>query len=144
MSPESTFVCFLTFSILSICAATPKEELKIEVTKESDDCIGRARNGDYLSIHYTGRLSDGVIFATSLPNQDPQAPYYPGPYRFTLGRKQVIQGYEIGMQGMCVGEHRRFTMPPHLGKTCLCVNDILYKYVSLFENLQSIFYFYYL
>ena len=116
MSLNYSPMFFLTASILCICVAIAKEELKIEVIKPSKNCFGRAQNGDYLSIHYTGRLANGVKFATSLPNQDPDVPYYPGPYRFTLGKKQVIQGYEIGMKGMCIGEHRRFTMPPHLGK----------------------------
>ena len=121
MTSKSALVCLLNLYLLGIYVVISKNDLKIEVTQKSKNCIGRAQNGDYLSIHYTGRLSSGVIFATSRPNQDPQVPYYPGPYRFTLGKRQVIQGYEIGMQGMCVGEHRRFTMPPHLGKNCCCI-----------------------
>lgn len=99
------------------------EELKVEVTKPAKYCPGRARNGDFLTIHYTGRFaSNGKIFDSSRQKLKP--------YTFTLGRREVIQGYEIGMQKMCLGEHRKFTVPPHLGKnwanySCIALANIL-------------------
>ena len=60
----------------------------------------QATNGDNLSVHYTGRLSDGEgpIFDTSLKKRIP--------FNFQLGVGQVIQGYEKGVPGMCKGETR--------------------------------------
>ena len=36
-------------------------------------------------------------------------------FRFGLGRNQVIQGWDDGVQGMKVGGRRRLTIPPHMG-----------------------------
>ena len=101
---------FLLFLYATCSIVKAKEGLKVEVTKRPPKhCAGRARDGDFLTIHYTGRFaSNGKIFDSSRQKSTP--------YKFILGKKEVIEGYEIGMQKMCIGEQRRFTMPPHLGK----------------------------
>lgn len=102
------YLVFFLFLYATCSIVKAEEDLKVEVTKRApENCIGRARDGDYLTIHYTGRFaSNGKIFDSSRQKSVP--------YNFILGRKEVIQGYEIGMQKMCIGEHRKFTMPPHL------------------------------
>ena len=78
--------------------------------KPPEDCDKKAQNDDYMSVHYTGRLAtNGVKFASSHDTSRP--------YTFILGRREVIQGYEVGMQGMCVGEKRRFTVPSDMGES---------------------------
>ena len=37
------------------------------------------------------------------------------PFRFTVGAKQVIEGWDQGLMGMKVGEKRKLTIPPKLG-----------------------------
>ena len=66
-----------------------------------------ARDGDTLSVHYTGTLTDGTKFDSS---RDRGAPF-----PVTLGQRRVIAGWEQGLQGMKVGETRRLTIPPELG-----------------------------
>lgn len=101
------FLCLFTYHHL----AKAEEQVKIEVTeKPSDDkCERTTTDGDTLSIHYTGRLAkSGKVFDSSRDRNEP--------FEFTLGKGMVIQGYEIGLKDMCVGERRKLTIPPHLGK----------------------------
>ncbi|XP_041362166.1 FK506-binding protein 2-like isoform X2 [Gigantopelta aegis] len=72
-----------------------------------EDCGTKASAGDQVALHYTGTLESGVVFDSSIQkNRDPIA--------FTLGEHTVIKGWEEGIEGMCVGEKRKLTIPPHL------------------------------
>ncbi len=80
-------------------------ELKIEVLKEGTG--KEAENGDNVSVHYTGTLKDGTKFDSSLDRGTP--------FVFVLGIGQVIQGWDLGVLGMKIGEQRKLTIPPELG-----------------------------
>ncbi len=62
--------------------------------------------GLVVSVHYTGWLTDGTKFDSSLDRGRP--------YRFQLGAGQVIRGWEEGVRGMRVGGKRKLTIPPDL------------------------------
>ncbi|KAI9262130.1 hypothetical protein BDA99DRAFT_438821, partial [Phascolomyces articulosus] len=65
------------------------------------------KNSDLLSMHYTGTLFDtGAKFDSSVDRNQP--------LEFTLGKGQVIQGWDQGLKNMCVGEKRRLVIPPEL------------------------------
>ena len=66
-----------------------------------------AVNGKTVSVHYTGTLMDGKKFDSSLDRGQP--------FKFELGKGQVIQGWEKGIVGMKVGGKRKLTIPPELG-----------------------------
>lgn len=66
-----------------------------------------AEAGQFVSVHYTGWLTDGKKFDSSKDRNDP--------FRFGLGRRQVIAGWDEGVQGMKVGGTRKLTIPPALG-----------------------------
>jgi hypothetical protein len=66
-----------------------------------------AKNGDTVSVLYTGKLQDGTEF-------DSSAKHGGEPIDFILGRKMVIPGWEEGVAGMQVGEKRVLTIPPAL------------------------------
>ena len=69
---------------------------------------GRAASrGDTVEVHYTGWLTDGSKFDSSLDKG--------APFRFQLGRRQVIQGWDEGVAGMREGGVRKLTVPPELG-----------------------------
>lgn len=78
------------------------EELKMTITKSGTGDIV-SKDGDVLSVHYTGYLEDGKKFDSSVDRGTP--------FEFTLGIGQVIQGWEIGMKGMKVGEVRKIVIP---------------------------------
>ncbi|OZA30834.1 MAG: peptidylprolyl isomerase [Hydrogenophilales bacterium 17-61-9] len=66
-----------------------------------------ATAGQSVSVHYTGWLTDGTKFDSSVDRNDP--------FEFNLGRGQVIAGWDQGVAGMQVGGKRKLTIPPALG-----------------------------
>ncbi len=54
-----------------------------------------AKSGDFVHIHYTGKLEDGSVFDTS-EGRDPLT--------FELGKGMVIPGFEKAVTGMTEGE----------------------------------------
>ena len=63
--------------------------------------------GQKVSVHYTGWLTDGTKFDSSLDRNSP--------FSFSLGAGHVIGGWDEGVQGMQVGGKRKLTIPPQLG-----------------------------
>ena len=66
-----------------------------------------AAAGQFVSVHYTGWLTDGTKFDSSKDRNEP--------FDFPLGRRNVIAGWDEGVQGMRVGGVRKLTIPPQLG-----------------------------
>ena len=66
-----------------------------------------ASAGQRVSVHYTGWLADGRKFDSSKDRDEP--------FVFGLGQRQVIAGWDEGVQGMRVGGVRKLTIPPNLG-----------------------------
>ncbi|BGP41925.1 Peptidyl-prolyl cis-trans isomerase fpr2 [Rhodotorula kratochvilovae] len=90
-------------------AASPADlaDLKIDVTHKATPCYLKSKAGDKLAMHYDGRLADGKEFDSSRKRGSP--------FVFTVGRGQVIKGWDNGLLDMCPGEKRTLTIPPHLG-----------------------------
>lgn len=63
--------------------------------------------GQYVTVHYTGWLTDGTKFDSSKDRDDP--------FQFHLGQRHVISGWDEGVQGMKVGGVRKLTIPSELG-----------------------------
>lgn len=80
-------------------------ELKIEDMKKGTGA--EATSGKSVSVHYTGWLTDGKKFDSSVDRGQP--------FEFTLGAGQVIKGWDQGVAGMKVGGKRKLTIPPTLG-----------------------------
>ncbi len=66
-----------------------------------------AVNGKTVQVHYTGWLTDGKKFDSSVDRREP--------FSFTLGAQQVIRGWDEGVKGMKVGGKRQLKIPPALG-----------------------------
>jgi FKBP-type peptidyl-prolyl cis-trans isomerase FkpA len=63
--------------------------------------------GQFVTVHYTGWLTNGSKFDSSKDRDDP--------FQFPLGQRNVIAGWDEGVQGMKVGGTRKLTIPPQLG-----------------------------
>ena len=75
---------------------------------ELEEGTGTAANtGDFVEVHYTGKLEDGTVFDSSLDRGQP--------YRFPLGAGQVIPGWDEGVALMKEGGKATLVIPPELG-----------------------------
>jgi len=66
-----------------------------------------ATAGQQVTVHYTGWLTDGSKFDSSVDRDEP--------FVFPLGARRVIAGWDEGVQGMQIGGRRKLTIPPELG-----------------------------
>lgn len=66
-----------------------------------------AKAGDLVTVDYTGWLTDGTKFDSSIDAGKP--------FQFTVGQGEVIVGWDQGVAGMKVGGVRMLTVPPDLG-----------------------------
>ena len=66
-----------------------------------------AKEGSRVRVHYTGWLTNGKKFDSSVDAGQP--------FDFTIGNGEVIKGWEEGVAGMRVGGKRQLRIPPALG-----------------------------
>ncbi|CAK0898720.1 unnamed protein product [Prorocentrum cordatum] len=89
------------------------KDLDITVHQEAKSCTLKAGRGDLVHVHYTGySKSSGKKFETTRSQSEP--------YVFKLGqcndkdKPECLKGFEKSIFGMCAGEKRKVSMPPHL------------------------------
>jgi len=61
-----------------------------------------AKQGDTVKVNYTGKLSDGTIFDSSIGRH---------PMQFTLGKGKLIAGFEKAVLGMAAGDKKTVVIP---------------------------------
>ena len=76
----------------------------------TDDVVGEGdapSQGKKVRVHYTGRLTNGKKFDSSVDRGRP--------FEFTIGVGQVIKGWDEGVMSMKVGGKRQLIIPADLG-----------------------------
>ena len=76
-----------------------------------------AEKGNDITVHYTGYLTDGTKFDSSLDRRQPLT--------ITLGVGQVIRGWDEGFGGMKEGGKRKLTIPPEMGYGSRAVGGVI-------------------
>lgn len=97
----------LVFDIHVIDFHNPSDKVEIEVTYKPEVCNDTTAPNDHVRYHYNCTLMDGTRLFSSHDYENLQDA--------VLGQDKVIDGLDEGLRGMCVGEKRRITVPPHLG-----------------------------
>jgi FKBP-type peptidyl-prolyl cis-trans isomerase len=80
------------------------DDLQIEILRAGTGAEAKA--GNRVTVHYVGTLTDGKKFDSSRDRGQG--------FKFTLGKGEVIQGWDKGVAGMKVGELRKLTIPSQL------------------------------
>lgn len=83
----------------------PDGEVTTTEVRSTPGLDGVAASGNQVSVDYTGTLTDGTQFDTSIGRE---------PLQFTIDAGQMIQGFNDGVVGMSVGETKTITLPPEL------------------------------
>jgi len=98
---------------------------KIQIDEISAGNGNVAQEGNFVVVHYTGMLTDCSIFDSSHDRGQP--------FEFQLGAGEVIQGWDIGIQGLQEGGKRKLTIPPSLGYGSRDMGDIPPNSTLIFE-----------
>ncbi|XP_041672458.1 peptidyl-prolyl cis-trans isomerase FKBP10 [Cheilinus undulatus] len=96
----------LVFDIHVIDFHNPADSVDIKTTHKPEVCNETTAVNDLVRYHYNCTLIDGTPLFSSHDYENLQDA--------VLGADKVIDGLDEGLRGMCVGERRLVTVPPHL------------------------------
>lgn len=92
----------------SVNSNNEKKPMQLEIKTTQEGTGDRViKSGDTITVHYTGKLTDGTKFDSSVDRGQP--------FTFQIGQGMVIAGWEQGFIGAKVGEKRTLTIPSDLG-----------------------------
>ncbi|MFU8861064.1 MAG: FKBP-type peptidyl-prolyl cis-trans isomerase [Cyclonatronaceae bacterium] len=114
MSRSYYLILIITLLAFAVSSCAEKEELPElpelpEGLEIEDIVVGEgeiAGESDFITVHYKGMLSNGDVFEDSRDIGQPAT--------FQLGVGMLIEGWDIGLQGMRVGGQRRIVLQPDL------------------------------
>lgn len=103
------FVFGQTLVSLFTSSSTEEKMLQQSQLQIQDSRMGAgqvAEVGSTVTVHYTGRLTDGTVFDSSTDRNEP--------FKFVLGDTRIIKGWNQGIVGMRVGGTRILIIPAEL------------------------------
>ena len=95
----------MTNNPTNAAATTTASGLTYIITKRGDGAAVKA--GDNVIVNYTGMLTNGAKFDSSLDRNEP--------FSFPVGAGKVIKGWDEGLQKLRVGDHAILTIPASIG-----------------------------
>jgi len=113
-------------------ALNPTEPLPTDLVI-TDSVVGtgpEATPGSEVTVNYTGALTDGTVFDSSIPRGEP--------FTFSLGAGQVIRGWDEGVAGMKVGGKRILVIPPDLAYGNQAVRGVIPANATLVFEVELI------
>ena len=84
------------------------ESKSVELEEHQEEFVAdqnetaQAKVGDTIRVHYTGTLDNGTVFDSSGGRE---------PLQFTIGRGQMIPGFDKGVVGLNLSESKTITIP---------------------------------
>jgi FKBP-type peptidyl-prolyl cis-trans isomerase len=84
---------------------TTESGLTFIITKEGDG--EQVKAGDEVIVNYTGLLTNGAMFDSSLHRNEP--------FSFPVGEGMVIKGWDEGLAKLRIGDHATLIIPPEIG-----------------------------
>ncbi|KAM8883736.1 peptidyl-prolyl cis-trans isomerase FKBP9 [Synchiropus picturatus] len=97
----------LVFDVVLLDLHNTKDGISISNQVVPESCVRKSVSGDFMRYHYNGSLLDGTFFDSSYSRNHTYDTY--------VGMGYVIAGMDEGLIGVCIGERRTITIPPHLG-----------------------------
>jgi FK506-binding protein 2 len=111
MKSSSVIVLFALLALITFVYSASKydkiKNLQVGIKYRPENCDRKVKDGDVVKVHYTGSLTNGEQFDSSIPRGQP--------FSFKIGQGMVIQGWDSGLLSACVGEKRKLIIPPNLG-----------------------------
>lgn len=96
----------IIFNTILLDIWNQNDDIKVEIIKEAENCKRKLEIGDFIRYHYNGTLLNSRKFHSSY--QERQT------YNTYAGKGYLIKGMDKGLLGVCQGEIRRITIPPHM------------------------------